>query len=350
MASLPANGTEGRDSRQTVIGLFDDHIDAEQALLALRKATGHPEQVSLIVRDRAAEEQGVQEDRGDVAKVLVATALDAVGGWLQGLASLIVPRRGTFLVAGPIGAALTELPPSRLANIDARLEIQEDGDPLRLNLAIQEFGFAAPEADYIERRLEAGTALIAVTTPDEGSVRNTRRLFAENSAVHIGRAYTDDQLATDLIAVSSRSARYTTSSAVLVADSVAPLRHLCEENNTGDSPAPCGSRLLDDTGQEFATIDDVLFDDSGTAHGGAPLPRYVVVSFGGVFGLGRRHVPIPALLVDVACEPPQLRVDRAKVEGAPSISAEQAFSRHEEEAICRYFDVPCYWDDESEIA
>lgn len=347
MASSDMNGADGRenrDSRQTIVGLFDDHIDAEQALLALRKAIGNPEQVSLIVRDRAAEEQGIQEHRGDVARVLVATALDAVGGWLQGLASLIVPRRGTFLVAGPIGAALTELPASRLATIDSELDVRDDGDPLRLNLAIQEFGFTPDEAYYIERRLEAGVALIAVTTPDEGSVRNARRLFAENSAVHIGRAYTDDQLAADLIAVTARSTRNTSGSTVVVADSVAPLRHLCGHDKNGTDPAPCGAPVLANDGQEIGSVDDVLIDESGTPGNDQPTVRYVVVSFGGVFGLGRHHVPVPAPLVDLASNQPRLSLDRATLEGAPSLNAGQPFSRHEEEAICHYFDVPCYWE------
>lgn len=340
MASSPVNGVENRDSRQTVVGLFDDHIDAEQALLALRKATGHPEQVSLIVRDRDAEVEHAQEDRGDVARVLVATALDAVGGWLQGLASLIVPRCGTFLVAGPIGAALTELPTSRLANAASSGSQRDDSDTIRLNLAIREFGFDSAEANYIERRLEAGAALIAVTTPDEGSFRNARRLFAENSAVHIGRAFTDEQLAQELIAVSSRSARHSSGNAVVVADAVAPLRHLCDQDNAAPNPAPCGATIVDRDNQDSGTIADILVDDEGDA----PVTRYVVVSFGGVFGLGRRHVPVPAALVDLTTDPPRLAIEHTTVEAAPSILASQAFSRHEEEAISRHFDVPCYWE------
>ncbi len=347
MESFQSNGAENRDSRQTVVGLFDDHIDAEQALLALRKATGHPEQVSLIVRDREAEAQGALEHRGDVTRVLVATALDAVGGWLQGLASLIVPRRGTFLVAGPIGAALTELPlaDSTFNKAGLPADSRDDADSLRLNMAIQQFGFSADEADYIERRLEAGTALIAVTTPDEGSFRNARRLFAENSAVHIGRAFTDDKLALDLIAITARSARHTSSGAVVVADSVAPLRHRCTAEDAGLGEPLCGATLIDANDEAFGTIDDILIDDSDAEEGVPPLNRYIVVRFGGVFGLGRRHVPVPASLVDLTVDPPRLRIAHASVAAAPSINADQAFSRHEEEAICRYFDVPCYWNE-----
>ena len=42
-------------ARNTVVGVFEGTIDAEQALLALRKAHHDAERVSLVVRDKAAE-------------------------------------------------------------------------------------------------------------------------------------------------------------------------------------------------------------------------------------------------------------------------------------------------------
>ncbi|HKG26032.1 MAG TPA: hypothetical protein VKB09_10320, partial [Thermomicrobiales bacterium] len=94
-------------SRYTVLGLFDDHIDAEQTLVALRRDDRPAEQVSVLVRDRAADAGAGPERHGEVARAVVANALNAVSGWLLGLAALIVPESGTYLVAGPIGAVLT---------------------------------------------------------------------------------------------------------------------------------------------------------------------------------------------------------------------------------------------------
>ncbi|HEV2108331.1 MAG TPA: PRC-barrel domain-containing protein [Thermomicrobiales bacterium] len=343
--ALNHSGHDGPVTLQTVIGLFDDHIDAEQALIAIRKATGNPEQVSLIVRDRAAEERGALDEGGAVARVLVATALDAVGGWLQGLASLIVPRHGTFLVAGPIGAALTGLSDARATGDSPGSDAWADPGALKLNLAIQEFGFDTDEAEYIERRLEAGVALIAVTSRDSGSAQQTQRLFAENSAVHIGRANTDAQIASQLTALLARTARSFAGSDIVVADAVAPLRHLCAEIDADPSDTPCGALVVDAQGEEFGAIGDILVDPATPAADGTPTVRYVVVTFGGVFGLGRRHVPIPATLVDLKQEPVRLAVNRAALESAPSVSLGQPFSRHEEQELCGYFDIPCYWEE-----
>ncbi len=96
-------------ARSTVVALFDDNIDAEHAMIALRKSERRPEQVSLIVRDRAGEREGEADRPGAITRALVDSALDGVGDWLQGLASLVVPEHGRFLVAGPMGAALASI-------------------------------------------------------------------------------------------------------------------------------------------------------------------------------------------------------------------------------------------------
>lgn len=342
---LPHAAHGQSDALETVLGLFDDHIDAEQALIALRKATAHPEQVSLIVRDRAAEDIGALEQGQAVARVLVATALDAVGGWLQGLASLIVPRHGTFLVAGPIGAALTGSPDPRGASSPPRVEALTDLGALKLNLAIQEFGFDADEAEYIEHRLEAGAALIAVTSQDDAAARQSQRLFAENSAVHIGRAQTDKEFATELAALLTQARRSSMDSGIVVADAVAPLLHLCTAMEADAGAPPCGAPVVDNQGEDLGVVGDILVDPSTTGPDGNPIVRYVVVSFGGVFRLGRRHVPIPASLVALEEEPVRLALDRATVEAAPSGGLGQPFSRREEQELCSYFNIPCYWEE-----
>lgn len=339
----PQAGHDRSDTPQTVLGLFDDHIDAEQALIALRKSTAHPEQVSLIVRDRAAEEVGTLDGGEAVARVLVATALDAVGGWLQGLASLIVPKHGTFLVAGPIGAALTGSPDVHGAPHPAGVETLTDSGALKLNLAIQEFGFDADESEYIERRLEAGAALIAVTSQDGTSARHSQRLFAENSAVHIGRAQTDQARASQLATLLTDATQSSSGNGIVVADTVAPLHHLCTAVDLDASPPPCGVPVVDGEGEAIGIIGDVLVDPSTLEPDGSPVVRYVVVSFGGVFRIGRRHVPIPANLVALQEDPISLALDRATLETAPSVGLGQPFSRREEQQVCEYFKISCYW-------
>lgn len=366
-----------RVTRETIVALFDDSLDAEQALMALRKMTGAPEQISLVVRDRATEDQNALESTGALARVLVATALDAVGGWLQGRASLIVPRRGTYLVAGPIGAALTSMDPARrgrretgfsgglpgagsgptgattaapapdrnarVAGVPGQpVEPESDG----LIVTLVEFGFGDDEAEYIERRLEAGAALIAITSNDARRLNQSRRLFADHSAVHIGRADTDEYLASEVTAMLASAAHAAAGSDIVVADAVAPLRHLCDAGADAVGPPHpvCGEDVVDEEGHHLGTVEELLGDPDVPDPDGAPTVRYVVIASGGVvFGLGKRHVPVPAALCDLAVRPVRVARHRDALDGAPVLAIGRAFSRREEEAICTFFEIPCYW-------
>src|SRR5262249_9166055 len=133
------------------------------------------------------------------ARAVVANALSAVSGWLLGLASLIVPDDGTYLVAGPIGAALARVRTFEEHTRQRAGEGGEDDHPQPRELGsgglghtLTEFGFRSDEASYLQSRLAAGSALIAVTTSDSQQLQATRRLFADYSAVHIGQAQTGE--------------------------------------------------------------------------------------------------------------------------------------------------------------
>src|SRR6478609_3062644 len=140
---------------RTVAGLFEDTIDAQRALGALRKVGYQPDQISFIVRDESAESGEDDAGPGAVARAVIASALETVGSWLQGLAELIVPNRGAFLVSGPLGAAVTT---AQVRELPAETTLQEEQ---MLREAFIRFGFADEEAGYLERRLVAGNMLIA---------------------------------------------------------------------------------------------------------------------------------------------------------------------------------------------
>src|SRR5581483_5890036 len=153
--SLPRNTPQ-----YTVAALFDDTMDAEHALAALRNEEA-TERVSLIVRSAAGDERQPVE----LARTLVANALDAVGAWLSGLAQLVVPDRGEYLVAGPLGAALVAAgaPTTGAAGAERVSRGGSSPQPDLVRGVLTSFGFGGDEATYLERRLEAGAALIAVT-------------------------------------------------------------------------------------------------------------------------------------------------------------------------------------------
>lgn len=326
----------------TIVGLFEDRIDAEDALLAMRRSQEQPDQVSLLIR--ASGHTGDEEEATDnLATALVNTALDAVGDWLQGLTSVIVPERGTYLVAGPLGAALTGIAvehetPAHHPDLPA----PQQGEAISLLHTFVEFGFGNDEASYLEHRLAAGAVIVALTSSQRGRLQTSRRLFADYNAVHIGQARTDAVLAAEASALLAAGPEASYGGDVIVADAVATICHLCEA--VAEIPAYrgiCGSDVIDTTGRGTGVVHDLLGDDGGQ---GEPIVQYVVVAFGGLLGLGRHFVAIPQELVDMAGRPVKTRIDRETVHRSPRFDPNGPFSRRLEAAISTYFQTKPYWE------
>lgn len=348
-----SSASQALPARVTVLGLFDDAIDAEHTLVALRRADRPAEQVSVLVRDRAADLHASQDRHGEVARAVVANALSAVSGWLLGLASLVVPEQGTYLVAGPIGAALLgvraidehQRERSRDEGVDEPETITDVGSE-GLRLILTEFGFRTDEAAYLQSRLSAGSALIAVTTADDVHLQTTRRLFADHSAVHIGQAQTLGLIVSEAEELLTVPPEEAVRGDIVIADAVAPLLHLCNVNAPGlTTPAACSAHVVDNSGEEVGELVDILATGSSGEIGPEPTPRYLVVAYGGVLGLLRHHCAIPAEDCDFSVIPVQLKVSKEIVRRAPTYDADMPFSRREEMAIHAYFGTTPYWLD-----
>jgi len=337
------------DFPHTVVALFDDGLDAEQAMVALRKGDHRADRVSLLVRDQAGEGPGQAERAGAVARAVVASALEMVGSWLHGLASLIVPERGTFLVAGPIGAALAGI--STAADTDGvepggASATGLDADSLQRTLA--EFGFASEEAAYLEQRLLAGATLVALTAADEKGLQATRRLLADHDAVHIGAARTDPRFLLAAETLLAAAPEDSSGGDVVVADSVAPLRRVSDDAGSPEAVALRKRAVVDSEGQQVGDVDDVLFDVVDPDGSEGPLPakpevRYLVIGHGGLLGLGRRRFAVPVAIADHSGEPIRLAVAKAILERAPAYDDDAPFSRTEEQAVHLHFGVEPYW-------
>lgn len=348
-AQIGVNKTERQEmARFTVVGLFDDAIDAEHTLVALRRADRPAEQVSVLVRDRAADAGSGPERHGEVARAVVANALSAVSGWLLGLASLIVPDNGTYLVAGPIGAALAGVRTFEEHTRQRTGEGDEEEQPEPRELGIgglghtlTEFGFRPDEATYLQSRLAAGSALIAVTSSDPHQLQATRRLFADYSAVHIGQAQTGEivlQEAEELLAAAPEEAN---SGDVVVADAVAPLHRLCSGGHHDSlGLRVCGASVVDSVGEETGDLEDLLADAPASEE---PRIRYAVVGFGGLLGLGRRRTAVPADQIDLRSDPVRLSITKDVLRRAPAYDPDIPFSRREEMAVNAYFGTTPYW-------
>jgi hypothetical protein len=334
--------------RFTVLGLFEDTLDMERALIAIRRAGRPAEEISVVLRDQGAE-ANVKEG-GAVSRAVSAHTLDAVGGWLVGLAELVLPDRETFLVAGPLGAAVADAPNRRQAaerNIKSSRSHEHDLSVEGHDLAdcLAYFGFSTEESHYLAHRLNAGDAIVGLTTRDANSLRATRRLFADCDAVHIGQAQMAESAYREVRRLLSRPTK-AAAGEIVVADAVDPFLNLC----TLDRPpkwvkSVCGAQVVDKDGVLVGAIAEILAMPIEEPNDERLLEsvRYVVVSFGRVLKLGRRRVAVPKELVDLEQGLPVIRTPASVVHRAPAYNPESPFSRREEESIFAHFGAQPYW-------
>ena len=98
-------------SRDTVVAVFDDRDDAQDAINALRDAGFMADDISILARDRdvagrLADDTGTEAAAGAATGALAGGLLGGVAGWLIGIGALAIPGIGPIIAAGPIAAAL----------------------------------------------------------------------------------------------------------------------------------------------------------------------------------------------------------------------------------------------------
>ncbi len=353
MVPDPVDSTD--DSRaiepiRTIIALFDDTIDAEHALTDLRRTNQPSGAISVILREQVSRRDSNITRETLLSRVIAASALETVGGWLQGLASLILPEdRASYLVAGPIGVML--------ASIRESHDIDENGDAedttyrvtsRQLTRALTLFGFQVDEATYVEHRVVAGSPLIAVTSDQAPVLRDAHEIFSGNTAVHIGLTHTDPSIQS--VAARLLMTGPMAGGPVVITDAVAPLRSLDEPDpHARFDRSIRGRAVLSRMGHPVGKVADVLYEtklseDHATGiESRRIIPRYIVVQTGSTLRLGKRMTAVPAELVDADQDPVLLRITRSELRGAPRYDTSQPLSRQDEMALRRYFHVRNYW-------
>jgi hypothetical protein len=335
---------------RTILALFDDTIDAEHALSALRKSEQPSEGISVILRERVMDPDPNVQYETVLSRVIAASALDAVGGWLQGLASLILPDRASYLVAGPIGAVLATIRDVRAPAPAAPTTGPGGSSSRQLSRAISAFGFSHDESHYLEARVVAGSPLIAVTSSAAERLRAAHKTFTRWDAVHVGLAHTDQSIhetATRLLVTGPDGG-----GSVVIADAIAPLRRLSSHGGWRNHSIDLrGRQAMSTSGEKLGTIDDVLFEQSiepdslplNAADRTGVTIRYLLLRLGGALGLGRSRVVIPAVLADTTSWSVTIDTTRDELRHAPRFENLVPLSRQDEVMICNHFEVPYYW-------
>src|SRR5690606_15191073 len=98
--------------------------------------------------------------------------------------------------------------------------------------------------------------------------------------------------------------------------------------------------VLDSDGVEAGEIEDLL---ATSGPDGSQILCYVVIGYGGLLGLGRHLVAVPAELVDLSAQPPRLSVTRDLLRRTIAFDPDVPFSRQEESAVHAFFGTKPYW-------
>jgi hypothetical protein len=98
-------------TRNTVVAVFTERDDAEDAINALKDAGFRPEDIGIVARNRdeagvLAEDTGTAAGAGAATGAVAGGVLGGVAGWLVGIGALAIPGVGPIIAAGPLAAAL----------------------------------------------------------------------------------------------------------------------------------------------------------------------------------------------------------------------------------------------------
>src|SRR5215212_1777360 len=135
---------------RTVVGVFDDRVDAEPALHDLTASGFEPSQISVVIFQSPQPE--VEETHAfhvdETTGILAGGALGGLAGWLIGATAVAVPGLGALLAAGALVAAVG----------GAGIGAAAGG----LIGHLIDAGLSHEEARYYHERVHGGSALVTV--------------------------------------------------------------------------------------------------------------------------------------------------------------------------------------------
>jgi hypothetical protein len=142
----------------TVVGVFDEMRQAEEAVRDLRDAGFRPDQIGILVREHYETDVARSDDEGvyntEEGAINGAVTGSLAGGLLGALAAIVVPGVGPVLASAILAGLLTGATAGAAAG--------------GLLGALIGMGVPEEEARYYETELRAGRILVTVTTDDDG--------------------------------------------------------------------------------------------------------------------------------------------------------------------------------------
>ncbi len=138
--------------RSTVVGVFEDRLQADRAVAALRQAGFREDQIGVAMRhaegstDAATTSGDTKADEGGMGGVLTGLGLGALAG--LGVLAGVIPVVGPAIAAGTLGVILSN------AAVGAGV--------VGLVGALVGYGIPEEEAEYYHGEFEAGRTIVTV--------------------------------------------------------------------------------------------------------------------------------------------------------------------------------------------
>lgn len=166
----------------TLIGVFEERLDAEHAVDELKAKGYNPKDISIVMKDRGQGEKLAEDTGADVVGgAATGAATGAVLGGLAGLlASIVIPGLGAFFIGGPLAAALGLTGAAASTASGAATGALAGG----LIGALTGLGLSDDDAKMYETRVKEGGILIAVPT-QETEVNTVERILKNTNAHEI---------------------------------------------------------------------------------------------------------------------------------------------------------------------
>lgn len=145
----------------TILGVFSDRINAENAISELESKDYNPKDMSILMKDNTQAKEMAEDTGASVAEGAVkgASTGAVVGGVTGLLAGTVMPGLAGFLIGGPIGAALGLTGAAATTVSGVATGVVAGG---LIGALTGTFGLTDEEAHTYETRINEGGILIAV--------------------------------------------------------------------------------------------------------------------------------------------------------------------------------------------
>ena len=167
---------------KTVLGIFNDRVNAEAAIADLEKLDYNPKDLSIVLKDKHDKEVIEENTGANVAEGAVSGAATGLilGGLVGLVAAVAIPGLGALLVGGPIAAALGLSGAAATTVSGAATGALAGG----LIGALTNLGLSDDEAKVYEGKVSEGGILVAVPVrgDETGEVED---IFEENDATDV---------------------------------------------------------------------------------------------------------------------------------------------------------------------